>query len=195
MTNHDQPAGSQGNPPDIHRAFCDLILDADETEIDRIIVAFGQDPQKFAAQSQRVIRDALTAPEQKVIPLPGISDPPDAGPRRGFGRLIQLFRRREELSIVELAKRADISAAELSQIEQQTDYLPKPRTLFQLEHFFGLAPDLLGRIAGVIIDNGTQDEADEHLLRFAACAEGIGKLTKQEKHLLTQFVSFLAQRR
>ncbi len=195
MKNSDQPTGSQGFPPDIHRAFCDLILDADEAEIDRIIVAFRQDPQECAAESKRVVNAALAAPEAKIIPLPGSPPPPAQADRKGFGRLVQMFRRREELSIAELAERADVSADELHQIEQQAGYLPKPRTLFQLEHFFGLAPDFLGRLSGVIVDAETNDDAGEELLRFAACADGMGKLTRDEKYLLAQFVSHLARRR
>ncbi len=195
MMNYDQPAGSQGNSPDIHRAVCDLILDADATEIDRIIVAFRQNPQEFATEGQHVIGDALAAAETKIISLPGCPTPPGQTAREGFGRLVQMFRRREELSIVELAQRADVSAAELHQIEQCSSYLPKPRTLFQLEHFFGLSPDSLGRLSGAIVDTDIKDDASEALLRFAACADGMGKLTREEKHLLAQFVSFLARRR
>lgn len=106
-----------------------------------------------------------------------------------------MFRRRAALSIAELAAKADVSEEELHRIEQQSDHLPKPRTLFQLERFFGLSPDSLGRLSGVIVDTGAQDDASEVLLRFAACADGMGKLTREEKHLLAQFVSFLARRR
>ena len=191
MINSDQPTGSSGTPPDLHRAFCDLIHEADEAELDHLLVAFHQEPPE-AAESPRAVHDALATPASKIIPLPGPQSSPTQVTRRGFGRLVRMFRCREELTVVELAKRADVSAAELSQIEQQPDYLPKPRTLFQLERFFGLPPDFLGRVSGVIVDARAKRETHAQLLPFAACADDLGKLTEDEKHLLNQFVAYLA---
>ena len=195
--NTDQPTGNQGPSSNIHRALCDLILDADEAEVDRIIIAFRQDPQQLEKEGRETLQTTLNDLRPKIIPLPGndlLSSQIDASrPHQGFGRFVQMFRRREELSIEELSKKADVSAAELRQIEGETGQMPKPRTLFQLERFFKLPPDSLGKFSGAVIC-GSTTTSDDKLLRFAACSDGMGKLSKDEKHLLAQFVKHLAEK-
>ncbi len=192
--NHDQSADSQENSPNVHRAFCELILEAGEAEVDAVIRAFNRDPQQLSDEAKRTIEAALAASEAKIIPF-GSYSPPDhvveGQPDQGFGRLMQMLRRRENLKIEELSKKADISVNEIHLIEESPGYLPKPRTLFQLERFFKLPTDSLARFSGVIIKKDREHEAER--FRFAACSNGMGKLTKDEKDLLAQFVKHLSE--
>src|SRR6266849_5580414 len=55
-----------------------------------------------------------------------------------FGSLIRLSRRRERLSVEQLAEKARVELVEVLAIEQEHGYIPRPRTVHQLATFLKL---------------------------------------------------------
>lgn len=181
---------------DFHRAFCDLLHEASEAEVDELIRTLGESPDEWEKHGAAVVQAALLK-TKKVIPISGyqeICPPSSPSPiQRGFSHFMQLLRRKKGMEITELAMHVQVDVDELVRIEESPGYLPAPRTLFQLERFFGLPTDTLSRLSGAVSDaqSGIQNE----LLKFAACSDGMGKLTKDEKKLLNEFVHHLANRK
>jgi hypothetical protein len=188
---------TQGGALNFHRAICELVLEADDADADEIIRSLGESPSKLEIQAREAWTAALSENTENVIQLSDHRSPkstPQPSPvQRGFSSLMRLLRRRKEMEIPELALCAQIDPAELSRIEEEPGYLPAPRTIFQLERFFDLPKDTLSRLSGAVTK--TSDTIQGELLRFAACSDGIGKLTKDEKNLLNEFVKHLARRK
>ena len=101
-----------------------------------------------------------------------------------------MLRRKERLSIDELAQNARVPAFELRQIEGDPTFEPSPRTIFQIEQYFKLHERSLVVLSGAVrVDNNIREEA----VRFAASSENIQELTTDERKLLNQFVKFLSK--
>jgi transcriptional regulator with XRE-family HTH domain len=113
------------------------------------------------------------------------------GPRTAFGRLINLWRRKKGFRLDQLAERADVELAELIAIEQDVRYIPEPRTVFQLAKTLSLPNERLLQLSGNVIvrDSNLGHEA----VRFAARADSVEKLTKDEQVALEEFVKFLGK--
>lgn len=113
------------------------------------------------------------------------------GPRTAFGRLINLCRRKKGFRLDQLAERADVELAELIAIEQDVRYIPEPRTVFQLAKILSFPNEKLLQLSGNVIvrDSDLGHEA----VRFAARAESVAKLTKDEQLALEEFVKFLGK--
>jgi hypothetical protein len=58
-----------------------------------------------------------------------------------FGSFIQLLRRRRNLSIEQLAQRADLDLVELVSIEKEPHYRPEPRTVHNLAKCLNCQPN------------------------------------------------------
>lgn len=107
-----------------------------------------------------------------------------------FSTLIQLSRKERGLSVQELARDANISVAEVISIERNHDYRPKPRTIFQLSKFFGIAHNSLMKLA-----NMTQVNDEVFLnetIRFAANAADFVNLGEHERQIIHEYVHFLS---
>lgn len=181
-----------------HRAFCDLVHEASEAEIDELIRTLGENPDEWEKRGATAVKAALLTAKSKVIPISGHlenqsahSDPSPI--QRGFSHFMQFLRRKKEMEIAEVAMRAQVDVDELVRIEDQPGYLPSPRSIFQLERFFELPADTLSRLSGAVSNGG--DSMQSELLKFAACSDGLGKLTKDEKRLLNEFVHHLANKK
>lgn len=178
-----------------HRAFCDLLHDAGEAEIDELIRTLGENPEEWEKRGTAAVEAALLAAKSKVIPisdhLKNHSTHSDPSPiQRGFSHFMQFLRRKKEMEIAEVAMRAQVDVDELVRIEDEPGYLPSPRAIFQLERFFELPADTLSHLSGAV--TAGSDAIQSELLKFAACSDGLGKLTKDEKRLLNEFVHHLA---
>lgn len=109
---------------------------------------------------------------------------------RGLGALIQMLRKRDNISIDFLAEKAQIDVYELKNIEENVSFQPTPRTIYQLAQYFQLPPKSLVILSGAIrVKSSIQIEA----LRFAASSNNISSLTSEEKELLNRFVKFLSK--
>jgi transcriptional regulator with XRE-family HTH domain len=106
-----------------------------------------------------------------------------------FGRLIQMLRKDKGLSVSELASKARIDEQELLRIEAEIDHEPKPRTVSQLAEIFGVVPKSLARVAN--LTRHVDEQIVEGVVKFAACAKDIEKLSQEEKRALRDFVKLL----
>jgi transcriptional regulator with XRE-family HTH domain len=147
---------------------------------DNMVVGAGSlalDPFERAAQTATPDRPISTnAGETRVV----------------FGRFVHLMRRQRGLSIEKLADDASLDAGEIVSIEEDLDYTPEPRTVYQLARTFEVPQQGLMELAGLAVANdaGFRQEA----VRFAARSESTQKLSREEKAALDAFVAVLSQR-
>jgi transcriptional regulator with XRE-family HTH domain len=113
-------------------------------------------------------------------------------PSPAFGRLINLWRRKNGLRIDVLAEKARIDVAELIEIERNLNYVPEPRTVYQLAKTLHLPGERMLELSGNLIlrDSNLGQEA----VRFAARSESVEKLSKDEQRALEEFVKFLSEK-
>ena len=110
-----------------------------------------------------------------------------------FGRFVRLMRRGRGLSVEKLAEDADVEVGELVSIEENGQYKPDLRTVYQLANFFGVPRTNLLQVAGLTAprDNHIISEA----VRFAARSEPVAALTREERAALDAFVSVLSEQK
>jgi transcriptional regulator with XRE-family HTH domain len=120
----------------------------------------------------------------KSLPAETPEDAPVA-----FSRFVQLARRNRGLTVEKLAENADVEVAELVSIEENGQFKPEVRTVYQLANYFGIERTNLLQVAGLTKprDGHLTDEA----FRFAARSESVAALTAEERVALEAFVSVL----
>jgi HTH-type transcriptional regulator, competence development regulator len=103
-----------------------------------------------------------------------------------FGMLVSLSRRKKGWSAEKLSEQARIDLEELVMIEQGSEYVPEPRTVCQLAELLNLPEDKLLELSGntVARDKHLQNAA----VKFAARAQSMEKLSREEKTALEEFV-------
>lgn len=111
--------------------------------------------------------------------------------KQAFGLLIHQLRRREGLTISELAQKAIITEEEVRLIEHDPHHRPKPRTVHQLAQYFQVSKIELMKLSGATI---TYDEKfQEEAFRYAAKSDDLSALSQDEQELLSEYVKFLNQ--
>lgn len=127
-------------------------------------------------------RDPSARSDSDVIPI-------DRG-RLAFGRFVRLMRRQRQMSIEQMAARAELDAAELISIEEDIRYKPEPRTVYRIAELFALPQQRLMELSGLAFaqDSTVREEA----VRFAARSESTERLTEQERDALEEFLSVLS---
>jgi HTH-type transcriptional regulator, competence development regulator len=110
-----------------------------------------------------------------------------------FSRFVRLARRGRGLSVEKLAENADVEVVELVSIEENGQYKPDLRTVYQLANFFGVQRANLLQVAGLTAPK------DSHIVseavRFAARSEPVAALTAEERSALEAFVSVLSEQK
>lgn len=157
-----------------------------ETPREELLDALGQEVVEQEAERSRAVI-------QQAFEEAGVEPPePGAAPElhQGLGAMLAMLMRREGLSDEELAERAEVEVDELRRIRLDPEHEPNPRTIYRLESFFELPS------RGIAILTGAVRVADEasfrrEVLRFAAQSASMGKLTREERRLLGQFVELL----
>jgi transcriptional regulator with XRE-family HTH domain len=165
----------------MNRALRDILLEASEAELRDALADTEEDLDALAARGRAAAQRALS----ETTDTGGAEDL-----HRGLGAILQLLRRREQVSIDELAQKARVAASELRHIELDPECDPNPRTIFQLERYFKLPERSLVVLSGAV---RVGDDLREEALRFAASSEDISGLTKEQLQLLNHFVKFLAE--
>ncbi len=108
-----------------------------------------------------------------------------------FGRLICLSRRSKGLSPEKLAEQARIDLDELVSIEQIGNYVPEPRTVCQLAKVLKLPEEKMLELSGNTV---TRDQKlKDNAVKFAASAQSLDKLSREEKRALEEFVKQLSK--
>lgn len=113
-------------------------------------------------------------------------------PNPAFGRLINLWRRKKGFRIEVLADKARIDVSELIEIERNLNFVPEPRTVYQLAKTLDLPSERMLELSGNLLlrDASLGKEA----VRFAARSESVEKLSKDEQMALEEFVKFLSEK-
>lgn len=173
------------NPNEVFRTMREMLLEAPPEEIDELAREAGLDSNKLAQTGRKVAESALHQAKygggrENIVSL-----------HKALNSLLVMLRRRDGLDEGELAERADVTEEEIRRIEYDPAYLPSPRTIYKLEKVFSLPPGVLAKLSGAIKHHSPQLE--ETVLEFAANAKSIGKLTREERELLSAFVKFLTE--
>jgi transcriptional regulator with XRE-family HTH domain len=108
-----------------------------------------------------------------------------------FGRLINLSRRKRGWTIEDLALTARIDASEALRIEHDLDYIPGPRTVYQLSSAFELPSEQMLQLSGNMLMCNQQ--LGEQAVKFVARSEAAEKLSRQECQALDEFVKYLSE--
>ncbi len=106
-----------------------------------------------------------------------------------FGSLVQMLRRERRLSVEQLAVKARVDAVEIVAIERDPRFIPKPRTVHQLAHYFRLPERALAKLSNITTVHSSQLE--DAAVRFAANSESVMELNREERQALADFVKFL----
>ena len=148
-----------------------------DIECDAGIPVLDASPLKRFAED-KVPQDAPipeSAPEQKTAVL---------------HVLVHQLRRRDKLTVAQLADRLHVSPEEIKAVENDPRFTPKPRTLFNLAKYMEVSPKGLLSVTSEAIAQ-TDNVADE-ILEFAARSENLSELSKAERKQLNDFVKFLS---
>jgi HTH-type transcriptional regulator, competence development regulator len=105
-----------------------------------------------------------------------------------FGRLMNLMRRQKVWSMSKLAAEARIDIEEVLQIENDHDFRPEQRTVYQLAQVFSVSPKALMQLSGNAIPRA---EVMQEAVRFAAQSEPISRLSDEEAKEVERFVAVL----
>jgi len=107
-----------------------------------------------------------------------------------FGSFVSMLRRRENLTLDELAARAEVDVSELQQIEANEE--PEPSVVHQLAVAFDLPPKELMRFSG--LTSPRSSVAREDAVPYAAHSANVGKLSPDESALLDALIRELNAR-
>lgn len=112
--------------------------------------------------------------------------------REALGKLIELTRRKLKLTPDKFAERADIELKDLVRLEHAEPFVPDPRTMVQLATVLAVPVSRILGLAGLTktVDPGLQNAA----VRFAANAEPLQGLSKEQQAALREFVKELSER-
>lgn len=104
------------------------------------------------------------------------------------------MRRKRGLTVEKLAEEAEIDLDQIVRIENDAHFQPEVRTVYQLARTFNLPNKALLQPSGNT--KAWSPAMHEHALRFAArSGSSVQGLTKEEKRVLEDFVSFLAKQK
>jgi HTH-type transcriptional regulator, competence development regulator len=118
--------------------------------------------------------------------------PEQESSRVAFGKLVNLWRRKRGLRMDQLAEKARIDLAELVEIERNIDFIPEPRTVYQLSQVLNLSNERLLQLSGNTVERDRT--LGQRAVKFAALSESVEKLNKDEQRALEEFVKFLNEK-
>ncbi|MGE0764236.1 MAG: helix-turn-helix transcriptional regulator [Bdellovibrionales bacterium] len=189
----DQKNIKKSSPQSMLYAFESFALEASEKELDEALAAAGENPSDVLsianAAIQRAVMDASSTNSKKTTNSSRGQD--HMVLHKGLQTLISLLRRKKGLSDEELSSAARVDVEEIRRIETDAEFMPSPRTIYQLEKFFELEPKSLALMSGAI--SAHSSEFADGILQFAAHSKEIGKLNREEKRLLSEFVRFISE--
>jgi transcriptional regulator with XRE-family HTH domain len=145
-----------------------------------------------------VLARAQREPESGITSVGGLADRLEAmavkvpeSSRLSLAKFIELSRRKMQLTVEQLAERADVELAELVAIEKGDEIIPEARTIYRLSQELGVKPEPLLELAGLVTVKGSR--VSEAAVRFAARSEPMAKLSREEEEALTWFVKELTK--
>lgn len=129
---------------------------------------------------------------------------PQMPPRRGvetegrkpyggvvLGTLLHQLRRRDNMDVSLLATELRVPEDELRAIEEDQRFVPKPRTIHQIAHYYKIPPRALLKLSPAAAERDSN--LDEVAIRFATSAESLSKLSREERGSLNDFIKVLSE--
>ncbi|NTG08852.1 helix-turn-helix domain-containing protein [Rhizobium rhizogenes] len=115
---------------------------------------------------------------------------PKDTPRKPLQMLIHQIRRRDGLSVVQFADKIRVDPAEITSIESDPQFTPRPRTIHQLADYLKVPAPAVQSLTPDAVAN--DDGLREAATRFAASSDDLSSLSKAERKSLNNFVKALA---
>jgi transcriptional regulator with XRE-family HTH domain len=109
---------------------------------------------------------------------------------RVFGRLVEYARRKQGLTLEELAEQAEVDLAEIVEIEMHDEIVPQVRTVYNLANVLNLPSGRLLEVAGLATP---RPDVSSAALKFAARSEPTAQLSPEEREALEEFVKVLVE--
>lgn len=104
--------------------------------------------------------------------------------------LVHMTRRRDRLTVAQFAERVRVSSEEITAIEKDPGYSPRPRTIHNLAEYVKVpAKALLTLLPDAPIVDRSLDDA---VYKFAASSDDLSGLSRLERRGLNDFVKFLS---
>jgi transcriptional regulator with XRE-family HTH domain len=143
----------------------------------------------YDGHSLSMLNRIAEALQKKLMVVMTAKDPEVGSLRQAFHLCMQMLRRKQKLTIDQLATKTDVDRDELVAMERNPGYRPSPLTLHKLSQFYSIPQKRLLVLAGAIKD--VPPDLSEQASRFAAQAESFANLTSEEKKALDQFMNIL----
>lgn len=105
--------------------------------------------------------------------------------------LVHQLRRRDGLTIPQLADRIRVEPEELEHIEQDPSYVPRPRTMHMLASYMKVSTQAVQSLTVDAI--ARNDNVAQAALKFAASSKDLSALSSAERRGLNDFVKFLSR--
>lgn len=143
-----------------------------------------------AGRGIRRSADVLNALAEHQEPKDKKTVRPASRSEAALGLLVHMTRRRDRLSIVQFAERVRVSAEEVTAIEKDPSYSPRPRTIHNLAEYVKVpAKSLLNLLPDAPVLDHSLDDA---VHKFAASSDDLSGLSRAERRSLNDFVKFLS---
>jgi len=130
-----------------------------------------------------IARFARPAPNDQANPAP-------EGKMTVLHVLVHQLRRRDNLTVAQLADRIRIDIEEVETIERDPNYVPRPRTMHMLAEYMKVSTQAVQSLTADAI--ARNDNMAQAALKFAASSKDLSALTNAERRGLNDFVKFLA---
>lgn len=108
-----------------------------------------------------------------------------------LGAVVVQIRRRDRLTVAQLADTVRVDEEEITSIESNPDFTPEPRTFHQLSTYMRVPAVSLMKLTPEAMNK--DGEFHGAALKFTASSEDLSALTKAERCRLNEFVKFLAK--
>lgn len=139
-----------------------------------------------SADAVKAIEAAAETPETAEV----VVVHPARHSEAALGRLVHMTRRRDRLTIAQFAERVRVSTDEVTAIESDPHYAPRPRTVHNLATYMKVpARSLLSLLPDAPVVDRSLDDA---VNKFAASSDDLSELSKSERRSLNDFVKFLS---
>jgi len=143
----------------------------------------------YDGHSLSMLRRIAAATKQRLTVVSIPEDPGKGAILDAFRLFVELLRRKNKLTVNELARQADIDRGEIIAMERTRGYRPSPRTLHKLSRFYEIPERRFLALAGAVKE--VPESFLEQASRFAAQSENFATLTSEEKRALDDFMRFL----
>jgi transcriptional regulator with XRE-family HTH domain len=143
----------------------------------------------YDGHSLSMLNRIAEALQKKLTVVMTAKDPEVGVLRYAFHLCMQMLRRKQKMTIDDLAAKTTLDRNELIAMERNPGYHPSPLTLHKLSRFYGIPEKRMLVLAGAV--KNVPHDVSQHASRFAAQSESFANLTAEEKRALDDFVKAL----